>query len=382
VFDARTKAPLADGSATASNPAGRWEASVSMGALANSTVRITATPTDGKGDDGSADELVLTNVAWGDVYLCSGQSNMEYPMADVFNGAAERKASTYRNLRLLNFQDVASATAQTDCKSKAPYIWAESSPKSISPRGTATDPDRGGFGSLFPSAACWFAARDILLANPTLPVGIITAAKSGAPIEVFMPAAAMVDGIPVAYGGNGTCGGAVGSTSLAASGGDGGSLSTSPPPSPPPPPTPAPPSVCINEIVAGKTGQFYNGMIAPLIPMRITAVLWYQGEENDHVGEACGGWWLVFQFKLGYSSSLSTQFTTAFDGCEKLLLLASTRSFSSFAGIERPCSSLVGWSPWACAAPPANAVGDASNCIAPTLEDTQVQCGTSAFSQQ
>ena len=249
---------LARGQAAASSADGRWEASVVLGAQASTTVRITA----------GAEALELHDVAWGDVFICGGQSNMEYPMADVFNGTAEREASSFPNLRMLNFVDVATEAPQTDCESKAPYIWAASKPSTISPRSAATDPDKGGFATKFPSAVCWFAARDLLRADPATPIGIITAAKSGSSIECWMPPAAMRDGIPTSLGGNGTCGGTLpckgGAGTCGGSGvgdGDGGDGGEAPP-------------ACPAGGISDKQGRWFNGMIAPLLPMRLTAVLW------------------------------------------------------------------------------------------------------------
>jgi hypothetical protein len=34
--------------------------------------------------------------------------------------------------------------------------------------------------------------------------------------------------------------------------------------------------------VGGTNGIIYNGMIAPLIPMKFAAIFWYQGESNDN----------------------------------------------------------------------------------------------------
>ena len=48
--------------------------------------------------------LVLGDVAFGDgdVFLCSGQSNMEHPAADAPNCTAEPEALSYSDLRMLN----------------------------------------------------------------------------------------------------------------------------------------------------------------------------------------------------------------------------------------------------------------------------------------
>ena len=252
----------------AASASGAWSATVAQkAAAASTTVTIR---------DDQRNVITLTNVAFGDVFLCSGQSNMEYPMANAFNGSAERAASSYPNLRILDFTDrpwpVPTGrpnSSAADCPSKAPYEWAASSPATITKRlAVGATPD---FGVKYPPAACWYAARELLTRNPDVPVGIIGASKSGSAIECWMPEEAMMDGTPAVFGGNGTCGGAVPA---------------------PPAGTPSTRNTSTAACPRGglaKSGAYFRGMIAPLLPMRLTAVLWYQGEENDHATDACGG---------------------------------------------------------------------------------------------
>eukprot|EP00656_Telonema_subtile_P015397 TRINITY_DN18057_c0_g1_i2.p1 TRINITY_DN18057_c0_g1~~TRINITY_DN18057_c0_g1_i2.p1 ORF type:complete len:379 (+),score=53.43 TRINITY_DN18057_c0_g1_i2:101-1237(+) len=135
--------------------------------------------------------------------------------------------------------------------------------KRQSPRSTGTS-----FGEAYPSAVCYFTGRDLLEAsNGTVPVGLITAAWSGSAIESWMTAGMMQDGIPPSLGGNGTCGGLLGVDSAV---------------------TTITNSTCPKEGDFGRCGGMFNGMISPLTPMRLTGILWYQGEENDHADEPCG----------------------------------------------------------------------------------------------
>lgn len=191
------------------------------------------------------------------------QSNMAYPVADAENGEEERANSAHPNLRLLTFKTVASDSPARDCPSAAPYLWAPSSPASLSARSTT-----GSFGVAYPSAVCYFAGRDLLLSGGSkVPVGLITAAWSGSSIERWMTSSMLRDGTPSELGGNGTCGGTRN-----------------------PPTGPAPPrnTTCPQGGLA-KGGENYQGMISPLLPMRLAAILWYQGEENDHSDDACPG---------------------------------------------------------------------------------------------
>ncbi|PQV64206.1 sialate O-acetylesterase [Abditibacterium utsteinense] len=54
--------------------------------------------------------VTLRNVAVGDVYLCSGQSNMEFGLSGERNGAAEVAAANYPDIRLLTVDQHTAAT--------------------------------------------------------------------------------------------------------------------------------------------------------------------------------------------------------------------------------------------------------------------------------
>ena len=242
VRDTATNALLAEVNTTANSSTGAWLTTLlSIRARTTSATVSIAAPGEST--------IVLNNTLFGDVLLCSGQSNMAYPVADAFDGPSERAASNYPLLRMFNVRDTSTSAPATDCPSKAPYIWAASAPATLS-KSTAS-----GMGADFPSAACWFAARDLLESNTSVPVGIITAAWSGSSIQSWMPKMMLLDGQSLALGGNGTCGGTV-----------------------PAHLGPAAAKPCTD---ASKSGGMFNGMIAPLLPMRLAAILWYQGEAND-----------------------------------------------------------------------------------------------------
>eukprot|EP01047_Picozoa_sp_COSAG01_P094767 COSAG01_NODE_25612_length_739_cov_1.637500_1_plen_203_part_01 len=50
----------------------------------------------------SHNTITIKNIVYGDVILCSGQSNMNKPLSYAFNGSAEIKAATHPNIRLFN----------------------------------------------------------------------------------------------------------------------------------------------------------------------------------------------------------------------------------------------------------------------------------------
>jgi hypothetical protein len=110
-----------------------------------------------------------------------------------------------------------------------------------------------------------------------VPIGLITAAWSGSSIESWMTDAAVRDGTPASLGGNGTCGGI---------GGIGGIGRPSKPLARPlamenvDAAAAAAAEVGFASLRAGSAGQGgfganFNGMIAPLLQMRLTGIWWY-----------------------------------------------------------------------------------------------------------
>jgi sialate O-acetylesterase len=68
----------------------------------------------------------LTNVLFGDVYVCSGQSNMEWSMGQIFNATEEVAASAeYTNIRMYRINYLTSDTEQDDLISEIWDSWSE-----------------------------------------------------------------------------------------------------------------------------------------------------------------------------------------------------------------------------------------------------------------
>ena len=120
------------------------------------------------GADGSANS---TDLAFGDVWLCSGQSNMEYPLRRALNGDGEVASAADDDLRLMKIpQQLADGPATSFAK---PPAWQRSTPDS------ARD---------F-SAACFFMVRD-LRKTEKVPIGAIDDSWGGTPIRAWMNEAA------------------------------------------------------------------------------------------------------------------------------------------------------------------------------------------------
>lgn len=173
-------------------------------------------------------KIVLKNVLIGEVWLCSGQSNMEWsPRLGIVNKDQEIAAANYPNIRF--FQAVArkSVAPQDDFYGE----WNVCSPETM----------------IDFSAIGYFFARD-LQKQLNVPIGIINSSVGGSPIETWVPAET-INSNPELL-----------------------ALSKKITPMPWSPREP---------------GYLYNSMIAPITNFKIKGVLWYQGEANV---ENCEGY--------------------------------------------------------------------------------------------
>ena len=215
--------------------------------------------------------IKLEDVAFGDVFLCSGQSNMEMTLSSAFNGTDEVADSiNYPNIRLATVAMVTADVPMEDVASKTYYKWARSSPQAVTGKRSLQRWD-----PVF-SATCYFFGRDLYLSmNATVPIGLVTSCWGGQKVETFSSADALADR---------TCGG----TTVA-----GGDVVPSPAASMR---EPSDSYVWNQDGVKENFGNFgissmqlWNAMIHPLLPMRFTGAVWYQGEANDDdaVSYAC-----------------------------------------------------------------------------------------------
>ena len=196
--------------------------------------------------------ITLDDVVFGDVYLCSGQSNMEFSVNGAFNATLEIADSVnYPDLRLATVQKVVSDKPEPDAPSKANYTWARSSPAAFAPV--------GGDGFSWFSATCYFFGREVykVLGNGKVPIGLVASDWGGQSVESFSSPEALADR---------TCGGTLPVHAAAPSSQDY--------PKPPGPPRLTLPA---DEPNPGPS-QLWNAMIYPLRWMRLTGATWYQGE--------------------------------------------------------------------------------------------------------
>lgn len=182
--------------------------------------------------DGDGDAVVLDNVLAGEVWLCSGQSNMEMPLEGFWNcpveGANETiaKSSSYANIRVATVQRVGALEPREDTSVE----WRTSNP----------------------ADAQWFSAVGFHFARMInevldIPVGIVVCAWGGSRVEGWLP-----EEIVAQY-----------------------------------------PDIDLDkELRPNDKGSWhwmapvvmYNGMLHPLRRFTVKGFLWYQGESN--VGHA------------------------------------------------------------------------------------------------
>jgi sialate O-acetylesterase len=118
-------------------------------------------------DKTSGANQTLTDILVGDVFLCSGQSNMELPVSSSINAGREISNSANDSIRLLSVAHADSATALSHFA--APVTWAAASPTSVRDF----------------SAACFYFARD-LQKTVHVPIGLIHSSWGGSRIEPWM----------------------------------------------------------------------------------------------------------------------------------------------------------------------------------------------------
>jgi sialate O-acetylesterase len=206
--------------------------------------------------------LTLKNILVGEVWIGSGQSNMQMNVARTVGGQEAIAASANPKVRLLTVPRVASPEPQSDFKGS----WVEAGP--------TTTPDF--------SAVLYYFGRDLQRALG-VPVGLIHTSWGGTPAEAWTPVSALQadpelktildewdkrladypkakerwekqmadwrEKVKAAKAEN-----------------------------KPAPPAPRPPGGPDSQ---GRPGNLYNAMILPLAPFAFTGAVWYQGEANS-----------------------------------------------------------------------------------------------------
>ncbi len=162
-------------------------------------------------------KIVLKDILVGEVWVCSGQSNMEWGIQHVNRSKEEIAAANYPQIRLFTVKKEMSGQPLV----KMSGTWVVCNPQTVA---------GGDYTYLGFSAVGYFFGRD-LYQSLKVPVGLVSSVWGGTAVEPWMT----LESVPT---------------------------------------DPAEKKRCNN------WSGIYNGMIAPLTPYAIRGVLWYQGESN------------------------------------------------------------------------------------------------------
>jgi sialate O-acetylesterase len=246
---------------TKAGPLGKWSAYLSPGAAGGPFQLIVTSSPEAAGSEAespAADTIKLDDVLVGDVWVASGQSNMEFAMRQAATADADLPHAGNSNIRLLVVKKRAIEFPQDDVELDAG--WAASTSE------TAKD---------F-SAVAWYFAREIE-SREHVPVGVIDSTWGGTVAEAWTRMAALGADAALAplfvSWGNMTEHEADAPLVARDQQRERDEAKAQGQPEPLFPWHP--------QLASWGPGMLYNGMIAPLTPLPIRGVIWYQGESNS-----------------------------------------------------------------------------------------------------
>lgn len=229
-------------------------------------VTLAPLPATGEGADltvAGTNTITLRDVVVGEVWLASGQSNMEWPVARAQDAEREIAAANFPLLRHLRIDHAVADQPATAAKSSG---WESATPQAA-----------GAF-----TAVGYYFARD-LHRKLGVPVGIIHSSWGGTPIESWMPEAALRSAAAwpaidarwqknlAEFPERSANYAAERAAWQAAEEKAKATKTKNPVPWPRAPVGPGTPYAL---------SGLFNGMIAPLQPAAVRGFLWYQGEAN------------------------------------------------------------------------------------------------------
>ncbi|XHR27180.1 MAG: sialate O-acetylesterase [Chthoniobacteraceae bacterium] len=149
------------GEATATAPDGKWRIEVDLSHVGQGPFDLVIEGTN---------KITVSDVAVGEVWLASGQSNMEFTLSRSIGAEEEIAASANSQLRQFRVANNAAPTVQDECKGK----WVLADPKTA-----------GGF-----TAIGYYFGKTLQQSLHT-PVGLIHSSWGGTPVETWTSAEAL-----------------------------------------------------------------------------------------------------------------------------------------------------------------------------------------------
>jgi sialate O-acetylesterase len=166
-------------------------------------------------------QIVLSDILIGEVWVCSGQSNMQWSSVNGYdNSEAEVAAANFTNIRLFQVPNITAEMPQENCSGS----WAQCTPESV---------------RAFSAVGYFFGLN--LHKNLDIPIGLINTSWGGTPAEAWIPKEYITKNKEF-------------------------SLSTQ--------------NLQTSSNWFSKPGVLYNAMIHPLTNFSIAGAIWYQGESN------------------------------------------------------------------------------------------------------
>lgn len=169
---------------------------------------------------GTENEIILKNILIGEVWVCSGQSNMEWSANNGIKHMEEVYLADYPNIRLFDVDRRTAVYPQDDL----PGNWEVCTPEAM---------------KSFSAVGYFFAKK--LHAELNIPIGIINSSWGASSSEVWTPKSVFNDNDVLAASAK---------------------------------------KIKANPWVSNKPSELYNAMLHPIISYKIAGSLWYQGESN------------------------------------------------------------------------------------------------------
>ncbi|KAK3097297.1 hypothetical protein FSP39_008444 [Pinctada imbricata] len=176
-------------------------------------------------------KISISNVLFGDVWVCSGQSNMQFTLDMAFNATEELEdAKNYPNIRVFTASEETSSVPELDLKG-VEEIWSMPSKDTLGHKPWT-----------YFSAVCWLYGK-YLYQNLKVPIGLVSSTWGGTAIELWSSTDALKKcNIP--------------------------------------PDAQTKGYVTDHGWVRIGNSELWNAMMHPFINMTIKGVIWYQGEAN------------------------------------------------------------------------------------------------------
>jgi sialate O-acetylesterase len=129
--------------------------------------------------NGTLETMTLNDVLFGDVWICSGQSNMQFSVSGMFNASVEiANANNYPKIRLFTVSDTQASTPQEEIITIG-MQWSVASSITVA--------------SGYTSAVCWLYGRMVHEGLGGRPMGLIHTSWGGTYIEYWTPPEVLSD---------------------------------------------------------------------------------------------------------------------------------------------------------------------------------------------